>query len=72
MLPLTRNFPLVPLFYAKPTLAISVARGKEQGPGPSPIEMLLMKKMSRKRLLLLQFQFLLASSRTTVYAYSSN
>ena len=35
-------------------------------PLPSLIEMLPMIKMSQKRLLFLQFQFLLASSRTTV------
>ena len=44
---------------------IGVARGRAGGPGP-PIEMLPMIKMSQKRLLLLQFQFLLVSSRTRV------
>ena len=49
---------------------ISVARGG-QGARPS-IEMLPMIKMSQKRLLFLQFEFLSASSRTTVHAYKSN
>ena len=47
--------------------SIAVARGG-RGPGPSPIEMLPMIKMSQTRLLSLQFQFFLASSRTTVYS----
>ena len=42
-----------------------------QGARP-PIEMLPMIKMSQKRLLFLQFEFLSASSRTTVHAYKSN
>ena len=55
--------------------AIGVARG---GPGGAqgarfpPIETLPMIKTSQKRLLFLQFQFLLASLRTTVQAYNSN
>ena len=39
------------------------SQGRAEGP---PIEMLPMIKMSPKRLLFLQFQFILASSRTTV------
>ena len=51
-------------FYTSPIKSIGVAKG---GPGPPPpIEMLLMIKMSQKRLLCLQFQFLLAFLRTTV------
>ena len=39
---------------------------RNQGGGrPPPIEMLPMIKMSQKRLLFLQFHFLLGSSRTT-------
>ena len=49
---------------------ISVAKG---GQGARrPIEMLPMTKMSQKRLLCLQFEFLSASSRTRVHAYKSN
>ena len=45
--------------------------GGAGGPAPS-IEMLPMIKMSQKRLLFLQLQFFLASSRTTVLAYNSD
>ena len=41
-------------------------RHSQWAQSPSPIEMLPMIKMSQKRLLFFQFQFLLASSRTTV------
>ena len=54
-----------------PPSSIGVAKGGPGGPGP-PIEMLPKIKMSQKRLLFLQFQFYLASSRTTVHAYNSN
>ena len=50
-------------------------RSQEGGGGQGarlPIEMLPMIKMSQKRLLFLQFEFLSASSRTTVHAYKSN
>ena len=47
-----------------PINSIDVVRGG-QGARP-PIEMLLLIRMSQKRLLFLQFQFLLAFSRTTV------
>ena len=50
---------------------ISVARGGGQGARP-PIAMLPMIKVSKKRLLFLQFEFLSASLRTTLHAYSSN
>ena len=51
---------------------ISVAgRGGRQGASP-PIKIHPMIKMSQKRLLFLQFEFLSASSRTTVHAYKSN
>ena len=39
---------------------------------PPPTEMLPMIKMSQKRLLFLQFKFLLAFSRTTVDVYNRN
>ena len=45
---------------------IGVAEWEAQGARPSPIEMLPMIKTSQKRLLFLQFQFLLASLPTTV------
>ena len=52
--------------------SIGVARGGggggSKGPATPPIEMLSMIKMSQKRYLFIQFQFLLASSRTTVHA----
>ena len=51
---------------------IGVDRGEGQGVRPPPFEMLPMIKMSQKRLLFIQFQFLLASSSTTVHAYNSN
>ena len=46
--------------------AIGVASGGAQGTRPPLIEMPPMIKMSQKRLLFLQFQFLSASLRTTV------
>ena len=52
-------------------LHIGVARGG-RGTGPPTIELLPMIKISQKILWFLQFQFLLASSLTTVHAYSSN
>ena len=50
-------------------IGIGIARG---GLATPPNEMLPMIKMSQKRLLFLQFQFLLASLRTTVQTYNSN
>ena len=44
---------------------------RPRGPGP-PIEIQPMIKMSQKRLLFLQFQFLLAFLHTTVQACNSN
>ena len=41
-----------------------------RGPGPPPIAMLPMIKMSQKTLLFIQF--VLASLRTTEHAYNSN
>ena len=53
--------------------AIAVAKGGGEAGGlASPIEILPIIKMSQKRLLFLQFQFLLASSRATVHVYNSN
>ena len=54
---------------------IGLARGGGgggQGGRPPPIEMLSMIKLTQKKLLFLQFQFLLASLRTTVHAYNTN
>ena len=45
---------------------IDVAEGEAQGAQPPPIEKLPMIKTHKKRLLFLQFQFLLASLPTTV------
>ena len=51
-------------------LCIGVARGG--GRPPPPIETLPMIKTSQKRLLFLQFQYVIASLRTTVQEYNSN
>ena len=51
---------------------ISTIYRRIQAPPPPPIEMLPMIKMSQKRLLFRLFQFLLATSRTTVHAYNGN
>ena len=42
----------------------------QEGPRGPPIEMLPMIKMSQKRLLFLQLQFLLASLHTRVHPYT--
>ena len=53
-------------------IGIGIARGGPGGLVTPPNEMLPMIKMSQKRLSFLQFQFLLASLRTTVQTYNSN